>query len=467
VGAFLFPGEALVISHTFAGTTYYAAVRSGVRGWVLLDHGISFSTVLNSALALSGKVFLGAGTFPATSTITMSYNRELIGAGRGVTIINFNAAGSDCIEVNVGGAAQEFGAIRDLELNWTAGNIGIEVYRVSYFEITNVEVSGFGSYGISITESHSVTVENCKVLSNANSGIRLVSCDFAEVNHCHFGDNANSNLEFDGCNDCTVEASRFINTVTASIHIYVHSTTAASYRCKVIGNHIGAVLDSVNLDAIYFDATTYALERAIIVGNTVTGDSTRNSINTEALYSVVASNNVGTGATRGIGLLGSDYSVAVGNTITYNLDGSGMGWGATYCVVANNTLHGMSYGLYCSKDYNIIIGNCLYNVNPCGILLAWGADYCYVIGNFVVGPTSQGIYVSDDSNNNLIHGNWTIGCTTSCIINTADCDNTRIWGNNFDEAVITNNGTGTVAFDNYDPSANVWLTSISAPTGGR
>lgn len=51
VGTFEFPGDILVFTHTFAGTTYACAIRSGERGWVLVDYGTVNTTVIQSGLA--------------------------------------------------------------------------------------------------------------------------------------------------------------------------------------------------------------------------------------------------------------------------------------------------------------------------------------------------------------------------------------------------------------------------------
>jgi len=53
-----------------------------------------------------------------------------------------------------------------------------------------------------------------------------------------------------------------------------------------------------------------------------------------------------------------------------------------------------------------------------------------------------------------------IGCGR---VNTITCDNNRITGNNFDEGAISDAGTGTVAYLNFDPSAGAMIATINAP----
>jgi len=51
IGTFQLPCSVMIFKHTFSGTDYYYAIRSGARGWILIDVGVDPATVINSALS--------------------------------------------------------------------------------------------------------------------------------------------------------------------------------------------------------------------------------------------------------------------------------------------------------------------------------------------------------------------------------------------------------------------------------
>ncbi|GAI36919.1 unnamed protein product, partial [marine sediment metagenome] len=60
--------------------------------------------------------------------------------------------------------------------------------------------------------------------------------------------------------------------------------------------------------------------------------------------------------------------------------------------------------------------------------------------------------------------NYTSGNTSGCArVNNVNCSNNVFTNNQFDEGNISDVGTTTRAWLNYDPSANVFITSINPP----
>jgi hypothetical protein len=92
IGTFVTPGTTMVFHYTFAGTTYVCCVRSGERGWILVDYGVLATPVIQSAIALGGKIYFSAETFTINATILCTTSAELIGCGVAQTLLIMAAA---------------------------------------------------------------------------------------------------------------------------------------------------------------------------------------------------------------------------------------------------------------------------------------------------------------------------------------------------------------------------------------
>ena len=148
IGTFVSPASVIVYQHTFSGTTYFVAARQGDRGWVLIPngHGTVFSTVLQSAIALSVPIFIMAGNYLITVTISLASNVFLVGqcestrlyATANITLIQSIGTGGTHI-VNTG--------ISDMWLQGSrAGNgHGLQVDYTDYLRVENCRIQSNGA----------------------------------------------------------------------------------------------------------------------------------------------------------------------------------------------------------------------------------------------------------------------------------------------------------------------------------
>jgi parallel beta-helix repeat protein len=143
---------------------------------------------------------------------------------------------------------------------------------------------------------------------------------------------------------------------------------------------------------------------------------------------------------------------------------------ADACVVVGNsavnsdaTFH-QRHGIFVSGNSCVVEGNdCRYNRTD-GIHAETG-DRILISGNTCENNANYGIKIDADADYCRVEGNITTANTTGSVhVANANCDNTVITNNNLDENVITDVGTNTRAWLNYDPSANAFVATINAPT---
>lgn len=106
-------------------------------------------------------------------------------------------------------------------------------------------------------------------------------------------------------------------------------------------------------------------------------------------------------------------------------------------------------------------GNQIGLVTGSGIYVNYPDGPNYIDGNFIWDSDAYGILLDNGCDAQVVYGNFTVGNDTACMgLGNANCDDNIIWNNNFDEGNITDGGTGTIAFNNFDPSAGTWIASI-------
>ncbi len=215
----------------------------------------------------------------------------------------------------------------------------------------------------------------------------------------------------------------------------------------------------------------------VLNGETITVEANNCRANQDGLRAstsgadvLIVSNTLSHNTRYGLDMVNMSGLAVIANYVDGNTSYGLHSYTCTYCSIVGNTLlsNGAS-GIDISdgSNYNHIASNMVKGSTGAGILL-WASNGNMILGNTSTGNSTYGIRLDGDSNLNVIHGNATFTNTTACArLNTNTEDNNRIWGNNFDEGNISDAGTGTVAFDNFDPSAGTWITSINAPTGGR
>ena len=125
------------------------------------------------------------------------------------------------------------------------------------------------------------------------------------------------------------------------------------------------------------------------------------------------------------------------------------------------------YGVFLNgADACVVSDNSIYECRTDGIHLD-GATSNIITGNRIHNSDAYGINIDAASIENSIENNFTSGNTTACLrINNANCVRNMITNNQFDEGNISDVGGGhnCRAWLNYDPSANVFITTINPPT---
>lgn len=102
IGTFQLPCSVMVFQHTFAGTTYICAVRSGVRGWVLVDYGTDASTVIQAAVALGGNTLVRSGSYTINTSILIQGVNNVVFEGEGWRSTRLVAGGADVNVILIG-----------------------------------------------------------------------------------------------------------------------------------------------------------------------------------------------------------------------------------------------------------------------------------------------------------------------------------------------------------------------------
>jgi len=85
-------------------------------------------------------------------------------------------------------------------------------------------------------------------------------------------------------------------------------------------------------------------------------------------------------------------------------------------------------------------------------------------GGHANGNESYGILLDDNTDYTHITNFGTNSNVTACVrVNNANCNRNVLTNNFFDEGNISDAGTNTRAWLNYDPSANVFIVAINPP----
>lgn len=442
IGIFQFPSLVLVFEHVFSGTTYYCAARAGSRGWVLVDFGTDLCVALQSAVtavqnAGGGVVSIArmtAGNLTATISVTAS-NITIEGAGM-ATSLTWSA---NVKAISVTGTAAthiENVVIRNLFLHGTdagAAADGIYLNYVEHAEIFKVKTEDFGGSGINFATALSNVVLDCYIYHCEGQGIAL------DINSLY---------------------NRVVSCVLT--YAYWNNIIDAGFNNVYIGNEITQARNGYGFSSNASDAT--------VVGN-------RTSMNFAggirvAYCSVITGNLVNHEKGHGI-IAVVDNNTVCGNHLNHfeasNI--AGIYCTGNNCTISGNTIWDLDLGgsyanndgiLLSGADYTDVVGNtCTLNVRD-GIRLA-NCTYINIVGN-VCRANAYGINLTTACDYSSIRDNLTTGnATGSCNVGDAACDNNVITNNSFDEGNISNAGTNTRAWLNYDPSANAFIATINPP----
>jgi len=464
VGVYQMPCSVMVFKHTFEGTDYVCAIRAGERGWILVYYNTS--SAANDLAAIQAAIDgLTAGR-TNKETVYVKGNYTINGAitAPDYTILDFSDAritladNSNCNMLeNAGGASGNdeidvVGGIWDgNKANQTAGSI-FYFYNCDYITIDGCELRDSYYSGVFMegSEPHYYNqVMNCRVFEADNDGIRLKYQDHSLVQN---------NL----CQDCGNNYWEAGIAIVSSYYSVVDGNATLWCRDGIVcegGEEVVVSNNSSYKDGgggygsiVLWDG----VENCVVVGN-ISFRCEAHGILVNSSTAVISGNNI---------IRPSD-STSNNNDCIYIYGGS------DYCLIEGNRLLGRAaspyprHGINIQDNNAIISNNLIYDMGTHGILLD-GATNCIATGNRIyncgLAAGGYGIYLDNDSDYNCLENNYTNGNASGCVnIANANCDNNVFTNNQFDEGNITDAGTNTRAWLNYDPSANSFIDTINPP----
>jgi hypothetical protein len=336
------------ISPVFNVKTLYGAAGDGTTD----DTTAVRNAIVAASAAGGGIVYLPAGTYKISGTLTLGSNMELRGAGIGATKIApaFATATQRVVDNDWTNGNVSIG-IRDLTIDRSGANVqhGILLNGVDGLTVDHVRISGMPSANagcVSVSqvgpttrlESKNVRVTNCDFRDTSNYGVVFGYVTGAVISGCTF---YNSYREAVGVEPVTGTVAQNI-TVTGNT-IYGSATSAGSATgLLVITNSSGGTFTSVTVSgnsidggptAIASDASPGIFVQGATSGVTISGNTIRRTngpgIATGAVGAttnglVVSNNNVYTGNqgtnttpnAAGIRVRQTTASVFTGNTIS-------------------------------------------------------------------------------------------------------------------------------------------------------
>lgn len=471
IGQFLFPCTAIVFRFTFSGTTYYAAMRVGVSGWVLISQGAVPETVINAAFTTLGagaRVILLRGTYTlqAAGIAFTAVNQVLEGQGR-ITFIDGDALATTVHAINLSGF--DDCTIRNLSVQTQDGGgkvchcvfieDGADRFHVEnmvvvdsdddgiHIEGTNInegwilnckilDVDGEGIYGYPDAGNsfNYIHIEGCTVRGAGLAGIYLAGAGTRTWNHCIIANNIAEGNQYFGIGtwynyDSTVEGNVCYNNGLAlgfdEPGIYIGS----SERITVTGNDCHANFNyGIEVEVgtrisivgnICYSNLYHGIELDDVLHSTVTGNvCSLNDSDDTAVY-------------NGINLESNCNECSVTGNICERNHNYGMSVGCKCSITGNVCARNDRHGIYVSADGVVIEGNhCYWNGQDAagtyhGIYIDYvnnliNSNYCWGSG----GDQEDGIYLANFMSNNLICGNYCtdgMGSGISLISNNDEC----------------------------------------------
>jgi parallel beta-helix repeat protein len=414
IGTFQMPCNVLVFKHVFSGTTYTCAVRSGERGWVLVDFGTNDSTVTQSAInAGPGLKFIKAGTY-LVADINLTSNIELSGEGSGTVLKLPDMTRKNILNiVNVSNVV-----VSNLMLdgNWANQDMTNWSMKVTGGPADTIEILLNNIYAYN---SSQITVKDVYTVNAVNNGL----------------------LFYDGVVDSLVQ------------NVYVYGTQWHGIEFWA-GGRRSAIIGCVGHD-------TYLSPFVIEYGD----PSDEHSI----IANCIAYDSTGTNISLNSGIQVSSPEVVVEGNTVYNakiwVQGSN-------CVIANNNVYvnNVTHGIWIDGGtQNLIIGNRIYQPLYDGIRI--GGNDNTIMGNLVSdgGAYSNAIDLVGNARNIVCYNrivNWAYG--TAAILEQTGADYNDIFGNvfvNVTVSKIVKVGANTrVKFNQGFKTENSGSATISAST---
>jgi parallel beta-helix repeat protein len=414
------------------GSTYYA--KEGTHGTVT-SNANAYTIIQNAIDALTGRgrIVLKAGTYSLPTGLSIAYDGITLEGEGDITVL---APTADIHVISANGKSNV--GIKNLKI--TAQPSGtthnhINVYgNSSKILVSNVHSVGSKKCGISLYDTTNSRVEYCEVEASNNHAIIVANNSsntqvIGNYTHDMIGLRTEGVMITNYTNGVTLKKVTVANNIIENGQdngVYVNQAVVGAIvrEVSVINNFVSGMTESggagIQLNVGCFCVVQGNILQGNWVGITVID---YNNINAGSNYNIISGNNVVDSIHDGIYL-----NIANSNTVKNN---------SIYCSAVTTQLYGIY--LYATSD-NIVSSNRITNSGGYAIL------------------------VDAASNRNLIQDNFTEGSTTgSIIVNNSNCNQTRITDNNFKEGVISNAGTNTRAWLNYNPLTDVMIADINPP----
>lgn len=400
----------MVFQHIFSGTTYVCAVRSGVRGWVLVDYGTVASTVINSALGaltagrtwkekvvVMGNSTINASLTPGSYTILELQGKVTLANNANVNMINVSA------KTNIEILGGEWNGNR---ANQTADLNGFDFTSCTYIIVDNVivhDVKETVSKGIGINfymGNHNkvlnCTAYNCGDVAIDAGGMGIdfngESQGLTAFNEVH---DCNGGIYLGASANLTTREFRVIGNYVKDVHrdgiaIYPYTATSYLYQIDVIGNIIVDPSRDGAHAGIKFGYSSYVTMNCVVSDN------------------IISETGVGNYAT-GISIAsGTSQGVVSGNIIENTYQTAIILSGSQNIVNDNkiNTVRGTGFGIRVAGNYNNIVGNSIYNVTGSWAITFYSpASYNLIDSNVLDTMPVNGINIQAGCIGNIIGHN--------------------------------------------------------------
>jgi len=446
IGTFLMPTGVLVFQYTFAGTTYFVAVRSGERGWVLVDYGTVAATVINSAITLgSNEVTLASGTFTLTAVLTDNGrdNVTLAGMGKSTILYVANATQINAIYIN----GRTGWTLKDFVINGNkANNVdsanpalqhGIFVDGVSTdIQISGVTVRNTVHDGIRMgtglgmaefTGPQKVIVTECEILDCGLTGVAIADGIVGygvvngEVSNCVCIGTYGHGIIFLGSRDVVIEGN-ISNQSVGLDGICLYNCDYVTIQDNVCGqNHNFGIVISWSAGVIQagnsrwvtiagnvcYDMTdgagifiggsaVYVHEQIVIADNVCRNAVAYNGIGLNYVTECVVSGNSCEANVFGIHLSACSLLTIDGNVVSDNTN-SGIFLGAvTQATICGNVVEGNGDGIdIWSSCADFVVSGCIiYNNGGQGMLIDSSNDGT-ISDNTITDSGNSGIYLNN------------------------------------------------------------------------
>lgn len=438
----------------FMTTAQIADVQSGAA---VLDHTAAMDAALNEAVARKGILYLPAGRYKISSSLSIPSNVTLFGDDDKTEIWLASGSNSHMLTNSDTAGGNSNIVIRNLKLNGNVANqtnngannkSGINFNNVTNLTIEGVEVANVGT--------------NCITAINCPGAVVTRNHLWGAYNHamaCALSDGIE--FSFNRVHDCgsKTDSTGF----SSSGHAFIDTSPGASKNVSVIGNYVYDMGDSCLRNELGGEGWVIANNRIIrsgkdsikIMGDTVGSSRTLTLSNTTNF--VVNDTVTGGSSTATATVTAVD---AGAGTVTVTLPSAG-----TYKTFwLYETLTSSSGGSATINDIvsvrakaNIISNNVIIDAGNNGIV-ANGSAPCVITGNVIMRSgfntsgeasgkwfaSASGISVTDNSRDVQISGNFVQGAYAHGIV-LIDAINPIVRGN-----TCYQNGDNGILFDRCD-----------------